>query len=545
MVASTTLTAALGLTTALTTAIRASGAGHLFNSEGQVCERWAVVVSPSEPADKAKQLMGMSDWCVLIVGDENGTPARELDTTGVTHLSAHGQEKLPYRIVGSSVSSKAGRRNIGYMYAIHHGAEVIYDVDSDTYMTDFLFELPYFEGDVVEESLSPPFLRSQTPRARAVGVSSKEALRLRQHWLLDLRDAGHDTWGRNEDEGPAEMSAPAHPTLMTERALAETSLPGVDLRTVAPSESGGIPHVLLVIAVVSARSDRRDAVRESWKKWGDERVEIRFFTEAPPRDDPDAEVAAAALGNETATHGDLVVMDIEPGMNFALKLLWSMRWMSERFTFDFFLRLDDDYFLCLERLLNELDAALAVVEHPVNIYAGHRYCQRSGQVRIDEAYLLLSAPLVARTLATSDLRCGGHGGVTAAWWFTKGNVLNRLGDVEWVNDFRLDHDGRLFRSGSSKRFADVCLTHMGVHHAYADTIPKMWRAAQGRPAPGRNDTSRTGSLLRYVDDDTCSKVSQGVSDLFFERDNAQPCDTFAAKSVAVHCGEEGCLDPHD
>ncbi|CAN0256995.1 unnamed protein product, partial [Scytosiphon promiscuus] len=111
---------------------------------------------------------------------------------------------------------------------------------------------------------------------------------------------------------------------------------------------GGIPHVLLVIAVVSARSDRRDAVRESWIKWGDERVEIRFFTEAPPRDDPDAEVAAAALANETATHGDLVVMDIDPGMNFALKLLWSMRWMSERFTFGFFLRLDDDYFLCLE-----------------------------------------------------------------------------------------------------------------------------------------------------------------------------------------------------
>ncbi|CAN0257055.1 unnamed protein product, partial [Scytosiphon promiscuus] len=61
-------------------------------------------------------------------------PAREFDTTGVTQLSAHDQEKLPYRIVGSGVSSKAGRRNIGYMYAIHHGAEVrVAHAEKDTF----------------------------------------------------------------------------------------------------------------------------------------------------------------------------------------------------------------------------------------------------------------------------------------------------------------------------------------------------------------------------------------------------------------------------
>ncbi|CAM9172675.1 unnamed protein product [Scytosiphon promiscuus] len=530
--------------------------GHGTYAQGQVCERWAVLASTLEPADMAKQLTDMSDWCVLVVGDENGPTAREFDMAGVTYLSAHDQEKLPYRIAGPSASNKPGRKNIGFMYAIHHGAEVVYDLDNDKYLTDFLAELPLYESDAVVGSRSvhshaierkgpsTTSLRSQPPRVQARGVA-EEALALRQDWLLDLRDAGHDIWQhteQHEEVAGGGMPAAVYPNPIEQRALAEGTAPDVDVHAVAPSGGGKIPHVMLVIAVVSARSDRRDAIRESWRKWGDERVEIRFFTEAPPSGDPDAGAAAAALAEEMATHGDVLIMDIEPGMNFALKLLWSMRWMSERFTFDFFLRLDDDYFLCLERLLNELNATLAAAEHPLRIYAGHRYCEYVGQIRIDEAYLLLSAPLVNRILVAPNLRCGGHGGVSVAWWLTNGNALNRQGDVEWVDDFRLDHVGDLFLSGSSKDFADVCVTHMGVHHAYADTIPEMWRAAQGRPGPGPNDHSRAGSLLRYVDDRTC-KIGGGVSAPFFEEDNVQLCDTFKAEDVAVHCGEEGCLDP--
>ncbi|CAM9172753.1 unnamed protein product, partial [Scytosiphon promiscuus] len=424
----------------------------------------------------------------------------------------------------------------------------------DKYVTDFLTELPLYESDAVVTSFSesshaverkgpsPTSLRSPTPRVNALGVS-KEALALRQHWLLDLRDAGDDIWQQTEDTAPSAISATAHPALTGKRALAGPASSDVGYSAAAPSGGGELPHVLLVIAVVSARPDRRDSIRKSWRNWGDERVCIRFFTEAPPSGDPHAAVAAAALEEEIAEHGDLLIMDIEPGMNFALKLLWSMRWMSERFSFDFFLRLDDDYFLCLARLLDELDATLAAAEHPLNIYAGYRYCTQSGLSRIDEAYLLLSAPLVTRILVTPDLRCGAHAGITTAWWFTKGNALNQLGDVEWVNDFRLDHVGDLFLSGSSKDFADVCVTRMGVHHAFSDTIPKMWQAAQGRSGAGQNDTSSARSLLQYVDDGKCSVVAKGLHAGFFKGDHAQPCDTFKAVDVAIHCGRQGCHAP--
>ena len=69
----------------------------------------------------------------------------------------------------------------------------------------------------------------------------------------------------------------------------------------------------------------------------------------------------AALELEASLYGDLVVMEISQGMNFGLKLVSAMRWMYERYSFSFFLRLDDDYFLCLKHLLDELLEGLAQV----------------------------------------------------------------------------------------------------------------------------------------------------------------------------------------
>lgn len=302
--------------------------------------------------------------------------------------------------------------------------------------------------------------------------------------------------------------------------------------TLTPPENK--PHVLLVIAVVSARPERRDAIRKSWVAWGDERVQVRFFTEQSVSGLSEQE----ALEKESATHGDLVLMDIAPGMNFAVKLLWAMRWMSLHFTFDFFLRLDDDYFLCLRRLLDELDATLSSAESPTTIYAGKMYCW-SKKTRIDEAYLLLSAELVHRVMVTPDLKCGAHAGSTAGWWFTEGNVLNQDKDVQRVDDPRLDHWGK-FLDGPPELFVDTCVTHMGVHHAYPSEMLQVWESAKDKPGPGPGGTVDESSVFRYVDDGACKVPDARLSDSFFETDNVQFCDTFIADTEEIHCGAEGC-----
>lgn len=340
--------------------------------------------------------------------------------------------------------------------------------------------------------------------------------------MRDLLDTGYD-FDLNSDHDrsqAAERDDPSPPSF----TVTETS-PDVTRA-----------HVMLVVAVVSARPERRDAIRNSWLKWGDARVEVRFFTEEPAPDSAER----TSQEKEVAAHGDVILMDIDPGMNFGLKLVWAMRWMSHHFTFDFFLRLDDDYFLCLSRLLDELDATLASAEQPQTIYAGHMYfTQGIRRTRIDEAYLLLSNELVRRVITTSDLKCGGHAGVTTGWWFTDGNPLNQLGDVQWVHDPRLDHSGGFF-SNLSKGLAEVCIRHMGVHHAFPEVMPVVWEAAKETPGPRANDTDFKTSLLSYVDDGRFKKEGAGVSDAQFEADNAQLCDTFQPETRSIHCGVEGC-----
>lgn len=294
---------------------------------------------------------------------------------------------------------------------------------------------------------------------------------------------------------------------------------------------------MLAIAVLSARPDRRHAVRQSWVAWGDERVELRFFLEKPESGSADE----VSLAKESAAHGDLVLMDIDPGMNFGLKVVWALRWMSDEFTFDFFLRLDDDYFLCLRRLLDELEVTRTVEEAPSLIFAGKVMCNLYRMTRIDEAYLLLSADLVRRIVEFPDLQCATDAGTTASWWFAEGHPLNRLGDVKWVNDPRLDHQGELL-AGPQEFFADVCVTHMGVHRSYPTEMGKLWEAAKGKPGPAPGETGDGTSVLSYVYDGTC-KDTGPVTDKLTRSDRfeGQSCDTFKPKKAKkMWCGHQGC-----
>lgn len=46
------------------------------------------------------------------------------DTLEVIYLSPADQERLPYRIVQHLPQNHIGRKSVGYLYAIHHGAQV-------------------------------------------------------------------------------------------------------------------------------------------------------------------------------------------------------------------------------------------------------------------------------------------------------------------------------------------------------------------------------------------------------------------------------------
>lgn len=118
--------------------------------------------------------------------------------------------------------------------------------------------------------------------------------------------------------------------------------------------SGKKTRLKLIVAILSApiRFDRREGIRRTWmNQCNSEEVVCRFFTDSLSDMEPKVQ---SVLANESAKYGDLEFMPIPRGYNFGLRLLWLMEWSVERYDFDFFLRMDDDYFVCLKRLLFEI-----------------------------------------------------------------------------------------------------------------------------------------------------------------------------------------------
>lgn len=102
--------------------------------EGLQCARWAVVTTIHAPGAAVLDLAdGRDGWCLVVVGDE-GTPAYALPAATGVYLDVARQramandfapllELLPWR--------HFGRKNVGYLFAILHGAQLVWDFDDD------------------------------------------------------------------------------------------------------------------------------------------------------------------------------------------------------------------------------------------------------------------------------------------------------------------------------------------------------------------------------------------------------------------------------
>lgn len=115
-----------------------------------------------------------------------------------------------------------------------------------------------------------------------------------------------------------------------------------------------LPKLKLLVAILSApnRVDRRRGIRLTWMNdCSRNDVLCRFFTDGLSHLSP---LVKKELQDESIRHGDLEFMSIPGGINFGLRMLWLLKWSVDNYRFDFFLRIDDDYFLCLKKLLFEI-----------------------------------------------------------------------------------------------------------------------------------------------------------------------------------------------
>lgn len=69
------------------------------------------------------------DWRQLLVGDKKSVPIEDTDRR--EFLNVERQRNLGFEFAGLCPFNHYARKNIGYLYAVRNGAEVIYDTDDD------------------------------------------------------------------------------------------------------------------------------------------------------------------------------------------------------------------------------------------------------------------------------------------------------------------------------------------------------------------------------------------------------------------------------
>jgi len=75
--------------------------------------------------------------CLVVVGDLKTNHSHWRDFEGnksnVIYLSPSDQEQLPFKIIAKLPWNHFGRKNIGYMFAMAHNANFLYDFDDDNH----------------------------------------------------------------------------------------------------------------------------------------------------------------------------------------------------------------------------------------------------------------------------------------------------------------------------------------------------------------------------------------------------------------------------
>lgn len=277
---------------------------------------------------------------------------------------------------------------------------------------------------------------------------------------------------------------------------------GIDLKE---SSSHNKSHVKVVIAIGSAPKyqSRRDLIRQSWMQWNVPGItEIRFFTE----ETPDTQLEANNNNNDT------VLAPSKGGYRGStLRFFDQAEWFQERYDFDYFLRVDDDGFLCLPSLLQDLEQGNAPT---ANFFWGKYFCGTS--VVADENFMLFSADLIQFFLASKrTLRINEKATFAANFGLWQHMMhLQVLDDRDRI-DAQQGYLTEYMRKGNKVK--DFCQSHIWAHHVTEPQVFKqVYQLAKhrgyGEAAPTNNNhtsTTNTSSSSSWIHN-TLGKVCQNT-----------------------------------
>eukprot|EP00795_Rhopilema_esculentum_P003433 gene3433-1804_t len=230
-------------------------------------------------------------------------------------------------------------------------------------------------------------------------------------------------------------------------------------------------NLLIIVSSAPRRIDRRSAIRDTW--WtqckSSERVKVTcvFMTDYF---EPSTKTGRELL-EEEKTHKDIAFQKLKGGVEFGRRFLYHMIWAMKNYKFDYFMRMDDDYFFCLERFLHELPLPMRKLYH-----WGYVHCL-SNIVRPEESIILLSNDLIKKFLKQDPNVIKGHpwADQMIATWVQELNIQSL-----YNHDPRLHHHPPLREFGDvPERFKKVCTRYIGVHGSYPKDMRLLWTLREG------------------------------------------------------------------
>ena len=102
------------------------------------CERWAVIATASVTSEAIRRQSKLVGWCMVMVVDSDKDCLKWRDSRSgnkvVTCLSPKKLKEMDHPFANALPKSQVARKNVGYLYAIQHGAQVVWDFDDRSLM---------------------------------------------------------------------------------------------------------------------------------------------------------------------------------------------------------------------------------------------------------------------------------------------------------------------------------------------------------------------------------------------------------------------------
>ena len=131
--------------------------------------------------------------------------------------------------------------------------------------------------------------------------------------------------------------------------------------------------------------DRRNIIRKTWLKYCEISLKCayKFLLDRNTQSDyPYAKkVTDLSIGESKSNNNDTILLKSFAGTNFGQRMYQLMDWLHKNYDFEYFLGLDDDHYVCLNKIMYELKG-----KDQKNLYWGKQVCGKG-------EFLILIDPL--------------------------------------------------------------------------------------------------------------------------------------------------------